>query len=83
MLFWKTSKMTKSKQWTTAQNGLDKIQLGEAEVPSPQDGEVLVKIWTVSLNYRDTEGETPLTPVCCCAAVKKDGNCFLTTHTNM
>ena len=44
------------KQWTTAQDGLDKLQLGDAKLPSPKDGEVLVKIHAVSLNYRDTEG---------------------------
>ena len=44
------------KQWTTAQDGLDKLTLGDAKLPSPKDGEVLVKIRAVSLNYRDTEG---------------------------
>ncbi|KAI7537261.1 NAD(P)-binding protein [Hortaea werneckii] len=43
------------KQWVTAQNGLDNLRLVEAEKPSPQDGEVLVQINAVSLNYRDTE----------------------------
>ncbi|KAL6855516.1 hypothetical protein ACO1O0_006665 [Amphichorda felina] len=43
------------KQWTTAQDGLDKLTLGDARLPSPKDGEVLVKIHAVSLNYRDTE----------------------------
>ncbi|KAH7320788.1 hypothetical protein B0I35DRAFT_407831 [Stachybotrys elegans] len=43
------------KQWITALDGLDKLQFGEAERPSPKDGEVLVKIEAVSLNYRDTE----------------------------
>jgi NADPH:quinone reductase-like Zn-dependent oxidoreductase len=45
------------KQWTTALDGLDKLQFGDAERPSPKDGEVLVKIEAVSLNYRDTEGK--------------------------
>ncbi|KAM5343186.1 hypothetical protein ACJ41O_014152 [Fusarium nematophilum] len=44
-----------NKQWTTGQDGLDKLQLGEGEVPAPKEGEVLVKIHAVSLNYRDTE----------------------------
>ncbi|TKA30962.1 hypothetical protein B0A50_01930 [Salinomyces thailandicus] len=43
------------KQWVTAQDGLDNLRLVEAETPSPKEGEVLVKINTVSLNYRDTE----------------------------
>jgi NADPH:quinone reductase-like Zn-dependent oxidoreductase len=46
------------KQWTTNMDGLDKVQFGEAERPSPKDGEVLVKILAVALNYRDTEGNT-------------------------
>jgi len=44
------------KQWTTAQDGLDNLTLVmDADKPTPKDGEVLVKINTVSLNYRDTE----------------------------
>ncbi|KAI6889976.1 NAD(P)-binding protein [Hortaea werneckii] len=43
------------KQWVTAQNGLDNLRLVEAKKPSPKDGEVLVQINAVSLNYRDTE----------------------------
>ncbi|KAF7548675.1 hypothetical protein G7Z17_g6903 [Cylindrodendrum hubeiense] len=46
-----------NKQWTTAQDGLDKLQFTEGKVPEPKDGEVLVKVLAVSLNYRDTEGE--------------------------
>ena len=46
----------KSKQWTTAQDGLEKLKLGDVDVPAPKDGQVLVKIHAVSLNYRDTEG---------------------------
>ncbi|KAF2093195.1 NAD(P)-binding protein [Rhizodiscina lignyota] len=42
-------------QWESAQDGLDKLTLNEAPVPSPGEDEVLVKISTVSLNYRDTE----------------------------
>ncbi|KAF5027440.1 hypothetical protein F66182_461 [Fusarium sp. NRRL 66182] len=44
-----------NKQWTTGQDGLDKLQFGEGKVPEPKDGEVLVKIHAVGLNYRDTE----------------------------
>lgn len=43
------------KQWTTAQDGLDKLKPGEAPMPVPGPGEVLVKINAVALNYRDTE----------------------------
>jgi NADPH:quinone reductase-like Zn-dependent oxidoreductase len=47
---------SKMKQWTTGLDGSDKLQLEEVDVPSPNDGEVLVKICAVSLNYRDNEG---------------------------
>lgn len=47
------------KQWTTGLDGLDNLKLGEAEKPEPKDGEVLVQIKAVSLNYRDTEGMSP------------------------
>lgn len=43
------------KQWQTRQDSLDKLVFTDAEKPTPKDGEVLVKINTVSLNYRDTE----------------------------
>ncbi|CAD0014343.1 unnamed protein product [Aureobasidium pullulans] len=46
---------TQSKQWLTNQDGVDKIYQGEAAIPQPGEKEVLVKIHTVSLNYRDTE----------------------------
>ncbi|OAQ88914.1 alcohol dehydrogenase, zinc-containing [Purpureocillium lilacinum] len=45
----------KMKAWMTALNGLDKLQQSEVDVPEPRDGEVLVRIEAVSLNYRDTE----------------------------
>ena len=48
--------MGKNQSWKTDRDGLDKLTLEEGEVPSPGDGEVLVKILAVSLNYRDTEG---------------------------
>jgi NADPH:quinone reductase-like Zn-dependent oxidoreductase len=47
---------TQIKQWVTAQDGLDNVRMTTAPMPVPKDGEVLVKINTVSLNYRDTEG---------------------------
>lgn|SRR5687767_10942576 len=46
----------KSKQWTTEQDGINKLKQGEVDTPTPKDGEVLVKIRSVSLNYRDLEG---------------------------
>ncbi|UPK98192.1 hypothetical protein LCI18_009127 [Fusarium solani-melongenae] len=44
-----------NRQWTTAQDGVDKMTFGEGVVAEPKDGEVLVKIHAVALNYRDTE----------------------------
>lgn len=46
-----------NRQWQTRQDGLDKIFQTTGPVPKAGDGEVLVRIKTVSLNYRDTEGE--------------------------
>ncbi|KAI0444405.1 hypothetical protein F4803DRAFT_560932 [Xylaria telfairii] len=44
------------KQWVTNQNGLDKLRLVDVPEPSElKEGEVLVKINSVSLNFRDTE----------------------------
>ena len=48
---------TKVQQWQSYQDGLDKLVQGTAPMPSPAEGEVLVKIQAVALNYRDTEGE--------------------------
>lgn len=46
------------KQWVTNQNGLDKLRLVDVLEPSElKKGEVLVKINSVSLNFRDTEGK--------------------------
>lgn len=45
------------RQWTSGLDGLDKLQLSTAAMPEPKEGEVLVKILSVSLNYRDTEGK--------------------------
>lgn len=44
------------KQWVTGQDGLDKLRMEEAGLPTPGDDEVLVEVHSVSLNYRDTEG---------------------------
>ncbi|RDW94294.1 NAD(P)-binding protein-25 [Coleophoma crateriformis] len=43
------------KQWETAQDGLANLKLTTAPIPTPGANEVLVKINSVSLNYRDTE----------------------------
>lgn len=48
----------KIKQWVTGQDGLDKMRLEEAELPAPGEDEVIVEISAVSLNYRDTEGQS-------------------------
>lgn len=47
------------KQWVTRQDGVESIKLEETKTPTEaelKDGEILVKIGHVSLNYRDTEG---------------------------
>ncbi|KAL7794248.1 hypothetical protein V8C37DRAFT_376990, partial [Trichoderma ceciliae] len=44
-----------NKQWVSRLDGVDKLELMEAEVPVPREGEVLVKIHAVCLNYRDIE----------------------------
>ncbi|CAD6441665.1 8df80fa0-5d92-491f-b7d2-a140f94e442b [Sclerotinia trifoliorum] len=49
------SQLTINKRWTTRQSGLQDLILGSSTVPTPGDGQVLVKIHTVALNYRDTE----------------------------
>ncbi|PMB68563.1 Zinc-type alcohol dehydrogenase-like protein [Beauveria bassiana] len=45
----------KNEQWTTAMDGVDKLKLTSADLPTPRDGEVLVQIRAVSLNYRDIQ----------------------------
>ncbi|KAK0388167.1 hypothetical protein NLU13_4412 [Sarocladium strictum] len=45
----------KTKQWTTEQDGINKLRQDEIDTPRPKEGEVLVKIRSVSLNYRDLE----------------------------
>lgn len=48
-----------NRRWQTRQDGLDKIFQSTGPVPVPGEGEVLVRVKAVSLNYRDTEGNTP------------------------
>ncbi|KAE8450135.1 hypothetical protein EG329_006916 [Mollisiaceae sp. DMI_Dod_QoI] len=43
------------KQWVSSQDGLDNLVQMTAPLPVPGENEVLVKINTISLNYRDTE----------------------------
>lgn len=49
--------MAETQQWQTLQDGIENLTRASAPMPSPGEGEVLVKIKTVALNYRDTEGE--------------------------
>lgn len=51
-----------NRQWQTRQDGLDRIFQTTGPVPKAGDGEVLVRVKTVSLNYRDTEGEASHPP---------------------
>lgn len=48
------------KQWVSTQDGLERLTLEEVSIPEPGEGEVLVKIKAVSLNFRDTEGNRSL-----------------------
>lgn len=49
------------RQWVTNQTGLGKLRLANVPEPSElKEGEVLVKIHSVSLNFRDTEGKYTL-----------------------
>lgn len=41
------------KAWLLKDFGLDNLVFGEATTPEPKAGELLVKIGTVSLNFRD------------------------------
>lgn len=46
-----------NRQWQSRQDGLDTVSQTSSPVPKPGDGEVLVRIKAVSLNFRDTEGQ--------------------------
>lgn len=43
-------------QWVTGQDGIKNLTREAVKLSKPGDGEVLVKINAISLNYRDTEG---------------------------
>jgi hypothetical protein len=45
------------KQWVTDYSGVASLRQEAVPLPTPQKDEVLVKISTVSVNYRDVEGE--------------------------
>ncbi|WAO96680.1 PKS-ER domain-containing protein [Fusarium falciforme] len=47
--------VSETSQWQTRQNGLESLVLARAPLFHPRDGEVLVEIRAVSLNYRDLE----------------------------
>jgi hypothetical protein len=55
---------TSGMRWISGMDGIEKIQLVDTEMPKPGANQVLVKINTVSLNYRDTEGN--LKSACTC-----------------
>ncbi|MFX7329476.1 alcohol dehydrogenase catalytic domain-containing protein, partial [Acinetobacter baumannii] len=41
------------KAWLLKDFGLENLKLEEVETPTPQAGELLIKVGAVSLNYRD------------------------------
>lgn len=61
-------------QWVTGQDGIDNLVQEKASTPQPGEGEVLVKIHAVSLNYRDTEG------MCTCTVQTKSMEIFMNKH---
>jgi NADPH:quinone reductase-like Zn-dependent oxidoreductase len=49
------AKTISSQQWESALDGISNLKLATATIPFPSAGEVLVKINSVSLNYKDGE----------------------------
>jgi NADPH:quinone reductase-like Zn-dependent oxidoreductase len=49
-----------TRQWVTKQDGIKNLEQETVYLPKLAEGEVIVKILAVSLNYRDTEGMTIL-----------------------
>lgn len=47
---------TEVHKWQTQQDGFANLAKSTEPIPTPRKDEVLVRISTVSLNYRDTEG---------------------------
>ena len=46
----------KMRQWVTDQQSIEHLKQQTVQIPQPGPDEVLVKIYAVSLNYRDTQG---------------------------
>lgn len=44
------------RQYTTDYTGVQTLKCEEASVPEPGEGEVLVKVNAISVNFRDVEG---------------------------
>ena len=49
------SLVTSTRQWQTSQNGISNLRFSSAPLSQLKSNEVLVKISTVSLNYRDAD----------------------------
>lgn len=45
------------RQWITDYTGVQNLKQETAAVPQPGEGEVLVKIHAISINFRDVEGQ--------------------------
>ncbi|OAA69863.1 Alcohol dehydrogenase superfamily, zinc-type [Cordyceps fumosorosea ARSEF 2679] len=55
----------KNEQWTTAMDGLDKLKIVEAALPTPGDGEVLVRIDAVGGAFKSYDIQTDKAIVPC------------------
>lgn len=52
---WRRTKMSLPsvvRQWSSNQDGIENLTLGECPMPEPGVGEVLVRISTIAINYR-------------------------------